>query len=185
MPKEKAKHMPKRAPRRLSWRKVMAITIALIVLILVILILLAPTYHNDARITQTSLPDDLQPLAEEILLSVPINEYIPVTDDISLQLEYLENSYPPLTVDGLGGICIWFNWLRDNPYALSSHIFINGEKVKGLSYVSGLGNLDGVPWYARCASGNLEAGLHLIEFHLRDSTWGEPVTIQRWAIEIE
>jgi hypothetical protein len=36
-----------------------------------------------------------------------------------------------------------------------------------------------------CATGELQPGIHLIEFHLKDSFWGEPIHIQQWAIEID
>lgn len=184
MTKEKAKSKPKHAPSRFSWVKILLLGMLVFTLIIISLILL-PLVSFPAIITETSLPEELRPLAEEILATVPINEHISVTNDISLRLEYWENGYPPLVSAGQQGFCIWLPSARNNPYSHPSHIFINGERVRGISIGNGLGHIDGISSYARCAEGDLDTGLHLIEFHLRDSAWGDPVAIQHWAIEIE
>jgi hypothetical protein len=58
------------------------------------------------------------------------------------------------------------------------------------SWVIGAGRLGiGVggfrPWKSWCGHGELEAGIHLVEFELRDSMFGEPIYTHQWAIEIE
>lgn len=178
MPKEKAKHMPKRAPRRLSWRKVIAITFTFFVLFVIYLIL-SPLFPPNPMITQTSLPDELYPLAEEVFLTVDSNEAI-YTDDVSFRLD-------ASLLDTEHWACIRGTVPEYTQYEEHSRIWVNGKRVRGVAFYGTLVGLNGGGrWqFDRCFHGELESGLHLIEFHLRDSMWGEPVAIQRWAIEIE
>ncbi len=177
MSKEKAKHMPKRTPSRLSWRKVIAILIALIVSILATLILLPPTYPP--TVSQTFLPDDLRPLAEEIFLTVGSSEPLNA-NGMSFRLDtslYATDNW----------MCIGGMIPEHTQYEKYSRIWVNGKRVRGVAFYGYLVGFsrDGWQQLDRCFHGELESGLHLIEFHLRDSMWGEPVAIQRWAIEIE
>ena len=147
----------------------------MIVSILITLALLPPV-GLPPTITESSLPEELRSLAEGILESAPENEYIPVTDNLLLRLDFENYGF---SHEARHSLCIEFSATTETSYYRQSYIFLNGTRVYGV-YAGFSNNND-----RRCFQSNLEAGLHLIEFHLRDSMWGEPVAIQRWAIEIE
>jgi hypothetical protein len=135
------------------------------------------------RIPQTSLAPELIPTAEA-LLSVPLTVLVP--DDGVLFLEVLEKYY-----GDTDSICIrgWYD-SESKFYALldNSSLFIDETWIIGASRTSvGFGKEFGgeVLELVWCATGELQPGIHLIEFQLKDSFWGEPMHIQQWAIEID
>jgi len=183
---EKQKNKAKNTPHKLPILKFIISGIVLFAVFIILLIFFAPEIAFElTKVRQTSLPDKLYITAEEVLNTTPINERIPTTDDVFLHLIVRDGG----TSRGSSHmICIFSNEFPiDLNYSEQSRFFVNGSRVWN-SYSYPMNSIDSAPGNTsieKCVEGNLEPGLHLIEFHLRDSFLGEPIAIQQWAIEIE
>jgi hypothetical protein len=128
------------------------------------------------QLPQTSLPITLIPTAEA-LLSAPLQ--VTLLDGQPLSLELIENYS-----DSEDAICVRINYPGEEKFDAifsNSSLFINGAWIIGSQYGLITMPSTGLHW---CGVGTLQAGLHLIEFHLKDSFWGEPIHIQQWAIRL-
>jgi|GEM_PF-2368891 len=146
---------------------------AVIVLILIPIISL-----GDGVIQQTSLPDELLPTAEYIYSTVPLDESVSLTNYVSIKIDTAGFGTGVICFDA-GFVPVGFN------YPGHSQIFVNGVRVRGASNRILLDGFSGAERMNLCIEGDLEPGLHLLEFHLRESDFGEPIATQQWAIEIE
>ena len=179
MDMEKQKNKAKNVPDRLPVLKFFLFGFLVVAVIVTILVLLGPIVGEQySQIQQTSLPDELYVVAETIYDTIPIDEDVPVGNDIFLDLSHYDcsNWGACSTFGRAHSICIWvINAPASKNLIRNSYFIVNGTRVWG-----GDGNPD-----SKCVEGDLEPGLHLIEFHLRDSFFGAPLAIQQWAIEVE
>ena len=177
--KNKAKNTPDRS------RPVLKFTIFgifVVAVVIVILIILGPIYSVElTKIHQTSLPEEFFPTAESIIGTVPINMPVQIIDDLNVRLVVED-----WALWGSSHMICIFGVSNYSEYS-HSRIFVNGSRVRH-SYghpLNNLGSDEGMISVGKCIEGDLEPGLHLIEFHLRDSFLGAPLAIQQWAIEVE
>jgi len=135
--------------------------------------------YSPVAFEASSLSVTLRPTAESPLDSEPFSEYIPMTDNFAIRLEYFPDykNYV-LCFDGQG-------ISEDMAYQNNSRIVINGEHVPRRNNTPDGAELFSIRPYNRCILVDFDPGLHLVEFHLRDSYFGEPIATQQWAIEIE
>ena len=177
---EKQKNKAKNAPERLNCvliLKICSFFILSLIAVVALLIIYAPT----GEIHQTSLPDNLRPTAEFVRNISSGDDRVELDDGIEVSISYSLNDYMLRNIGDV--ICIYGNLPLEKLelYFNNSRLFVNGNLVRGNISASRVG------WggFERCVHGFLEPGLHLIEFHLRDSFFGAPLAIQQWAIEVE
>ena len=186
---EKQKNKAKNVPDRLPVLKFFLYGFLVVAIIIIILILLGPVISKDIyRIKQTSLPDELYSVAEMLPVTRNVSESTQVVNEVSIYLVFdpLENGGLAFADDFT--LCVYGDPVDEHlKYHRQSQLLVNGQEVwrafqnYGV-YTSDGSNLRRLTW---CATGDLEPGLHLIEFHLRDSFLGAPLAIQQWAIEVE
>jgi hypothetical protein len=151
-------------------------------IVITVLAILGPIIGEGlGLIRQTSLPDEsLQ--SSTTLLNAPTSTVVE-SENITLELWDVNQDY-----NGDMIVCVGIG-LNDNANreALeqydNSRLFVNNLWVIGATNYQGMNILSlSRRW---CGHGELEAGIHLIEFELRDSMFGEPIFTHQWAIEIE
>ncbi len=175
---EKQKNKAKNTPDRLPVLKFFLYGFLVFVVVIIILIILGPSLGGTPQIHQISLPEELRPTAEYVFEHVTNDERQRLTEHISIQIDTI--GY------GENRICLNAGFVPDEPdYPQHSRVFVNGEHVRGAINSILLDGFDGHERMNLCVEGDLEPGLHLIEFHLRDSFFGAPLAIQQWAIEVE
>ena len=162
--------------------KILKILVALVlfcILTVIILIIIGPI-RGDGTIHQTSLPDELRQTAEAVLATVPLDRPVQLIDGVSIRID----------IGAIGENSICFNAglvPEGHNYPQHSRIVVNGITVHGAMNYTPMDyyyfDLTNVLY--KCVHGDLEFGLHLLEFHLRDSYLGEPIATQQWAIEVE
>ncbi len=184
MDMEKQKNKAKNTRDRLPVLKFISGGVVLLSLLVIGFIYLI-TYPY-AEIQQTSLPNNLVPVAQSVLDTVSIGDRVAIDDDISLSFRYFARGHAPEYTGFYGNHTICVVGSLPSPsskYQEHSRVFVNGSRIYGNYSATWLHTF--APELDRCVYGNLEPGLHLIEFHLRDSFLGAPLAIQQWAIEIE
>lgn len=176
---EKQKTMQQPSRKISNFRMILLFIVATIGAVIV-LIILGPIGYGDGTIQQTSLPDELRPTAEAVLGTVPLDRPVELIEGVSIRID--------TGAIGENSICFNAGLVREgHNYPQHSRIVVNGITVHGAMNYTPMDyyyfDLTNVLY--KCVEGDLEPGLHLIEFHLRDSMWGEPIATQQWAIEIE
>lgn len=185
MDTEKQKNKAKNTPHRIPILKFLLYGFFVFAVVIILLIILGPLIATGfTRIDQPTLPDELYPTAEAIVDTIPIDERIPATEDVFLRLRVFGGAW--LGLDSSHIICILSNQMSLNSdYVINSRLFVNGSRIWNNFDYPDFSGLESSQSYNKCVHGNLEPGLHLIEFHLRDSFFGAPLAIQQWAIEVE
>jgi hypothetical protein len=145
------------------------------------------------QILRTSLAHPTVPTAEA-LLSAP-HEII--AEDFGLYLTIIEDYGAIWTSRSADTdlICVTATnneyGYRENGFGSNfrnaSILFVNGLLVIGANdlMLEADSRFDNTPYPRWCTYGELQAGIHLIEFHLRESFGDEPIHIQQWAIQID
>ena len=176
------KQKRKQAPSQITKKRIFRLLLALIILAIALWIVLAEV--NKPRIWRSSLPDSMHALAESLMEAeadtqpgMPLIVAHPpkIGGSTALYLDMI--AVQPASV-GTSQLCVL---AESSLYPIHSSIYVNGIRASLFGYLP-LSEGNG---FMRCVEGNLNTGLHLIEFRLRNSFFGKPVVSQQWAIEVE
>jgi hypothetical protein len=124
----------------------------------------------------------------EALLTAPTE--IVVADEIHLHLWFDERTVGNNFASPSDVVCVSTHIDKETyqDYQNNSRLYIDEVWVIGASNTVLIGltddSLSNPPFLNWCGWGHLEAGVHLVEFHLRDSSQAEPIFVQQWAIRI-
>jgi hypothetical protein len=165
---------------RLRFLRFLGLFLLFACIVITILTILGPIINGQIR--QTSLATEYIPIATT-LLNAPARALVE-SENITLEpWAVKEDSHNEVDY-----VCISVNLnyeVRSETMERydNSRLFVNRSWVIGAVHYEGQNLLSSsVRW---CGRGELEAGIHLIEFELRDSMFGEPIYTHQWAIEIE
>lgn len=144
-----------------------------------IVAILASFYFVRPWITGYMSWESLEKTAPQLVPTAEALLERPVADDteFSLDLSHVNEGYP---------LCVNFNPIVGGPYDWDelygySLFYIDGIEVRQGIYSLLMESTFGLRF---CAYGHIESGLHLIEFHVKNSS-GELRDVQQWAIEID
>jgi hypothetical protein len=162
--------------------------------VITILAILGPNIHGQIR--QTSLAIEYIPIAT-MLLDTPSSTVVE-SENITLELwDVRENSYGEvdevcvsvtLNYEALSETTeqYYYSSREMMEQYFSSRLLINKSWAIGAkNTLMGSASLRLPLSKLWCGWGELETGIHLVEFELRDSMFGEAIYTHQWAIEIE